>query len=193
MVVVITGPVRSGKSTHAMSVAREFGLPLTYLATARIDAADPEMAERISRHRGDRGDLPCVELWRPDSLDLPAVIGAAPRDSTLLVDSLGTWIAGHLLDLESVAESDPVGALRLLEMRTNPVIDAAREAAANVVFVCEETGWGLVPTSAQGRIFCDQLGRVCRSLAREAGRVELVVAGYALDLKAYGTAITPPL
>jgi adenosylcobinamide kinase/adenosylcobinamide-phosphate guanylyltransferase len=58
-----------------------------------------------------------------------------------------------------------------------------------VVLVGEETGWGVVPPSVLGRAFRDALGRLVRRLAARADRVELIVAGYAVDLRALGTPV----
>ncbi len=189
MIVLITGPVRSGKSAYAMRVAREFGVPVTFVATARADRSDAEMNDRIARHRADRGDLPVIELWQEGSPDLPEVLTAAPAQTTLLIDSLGTWIAGHLLDLEELAERDPAAALAALERRTARLTDALDRARSNVVLVSEETGWGVVPPSVLGRIFRDHLGRTARHVGSRADRVELVVAGFALDLRRHGVSI----
>jgi adenosylcobinamide kinase/adenosylcobinamide-phosphate guanylyltransferase len=190
MIVCITGPVRSGKSTRALAVARGFGVPVTHVVTARVDPSDAEMADRIARHRADRGTDRTIELWQPGIPDLPAIIGAAGPEATLLIDSLGTWLAGHLLDCEALAERDAPVALRLLELRCEPLFDALGAARTNLVIVAEETGWGVVPPSVLGRIFRDALGRCTQRLARVAQRVELVVAGYAVDLRRVGVAVT---
>lgn len=191
MIVLITGPVRSGKSVRAARVARDLGRPVTYVATARIDPTDPEMADRVARHRAERGAQPLIELWQGDVPDLPGVVAAAAPGTTLLVDSLGTWIAGHLLDIEALAETDAVGALAVLAAKLAPLDEQLFTPCANLVFVGEETGWGLVPPSPIGRIFRDELGRLMQRIAARAARVELVVAGYALDLKLHGVAVGP--
>lgn len=192
MLVTIAGPVRSGKSARAECVAVSLGVPVSYVATARIDPGDPEMADRIARHQADRGpQIGVIELWSAESPALAALVTNAPPRTTLLIDSLGTWIAGHLLDLELVAQVDAAAALRALEAATAPLVPAVQAARANVVIVIEETGWGLVPPSPLGRIFRDHLGRLSAALAGVADRAELVVAGYALDLKRLGTRIAP--
>ena len=186
MIVLITGPVRSGKSTRALQFARGLG-PVTHVVTARVDPRDREMADRIARHRGERGSEPAIELWQPGGGMLEAIVAAAPEQTALLIDSLGTWLAGHLLDREALAETDPAATVAQLEALKRAVAAALAQTRANVVIVGEETGWGLVPPSAQGRIFRDVLGRLdAKRIGRLAERVELVVAGYALDLRSYG-------
>ncbi len=189
MIVVVTGPVRSGKSARAAHIARGFGVPIIYVATARVDATDAEMVDRVARHRAERADMTTFELWNAGAPDLPAVVARASVGTTLLIDSVGTWVAGHLLDLERLAERDPLAAADALEERTLPFVESVGAIRANAVIVAEEAGWGLVPPSILGRLFRDALGRLVAKLARRADRFELVVAGYALDLKALGVPV----
>jgi adenosylcobinamide kinase/adenosylcobinamide-phosphate guanylyltransferase len=190
MIVLITGPVRSGKSLRAIRVARDFGPPVTHVLTARLDPGDAEMAARVARHRAERGSDAAIELWQPGTPDLPQIIAAAPPSTTLLVDSLGTWIAGQLFELEALVEVEPAQALARLEALADPLAATLAAARAHVVVVAEETGWGLVPTTAQGRLFRDHLGRLTRRLGQVAERVELVVAGYCIDLRRWGVAVS---
>jgi adenosylcobinamide kinase/adenosylcobinamide-phosphate guanylyltransferase len=187
MIVLITGPVRSGKSTRAVGLAREFGLPVTHVLTARVDPDDREMADRLAHHRAERGADPAIELWQPGGHDLAAIVAAAPARSTLLIDSLGTWVAGHMLAFEELIEREPADALARLSGLLEPAL--VQIAQSSVVVVAEETGWGLVPVTAQGRLFRDILGRVIARIGRRADRIELVVAGFALDVRRLGVPV----
>ena len=191
MIVLVTGPVRSGKSMRAAHIARSLGSPVTYVATLRADPNDAEMRDRIARHRAERDAMPTIEVWRDGAPDLAQIVAAAAPHTTLLVDSLGTWLAGHLFALEAEVERDPIAAGALLDGFAEQLAGALPAAAAHCVFVSEEVGWGLVPASAQGRLFRDQLGRLAQRIARLADRVELVVAGLALDIKATGIPVVP--
>ncbi|MGH7896554.1 MAG: bifunctional adenosylcobinamide kinase/adenosylcobinamide-phosphate guanylyltransferase, partial [Candidatus Binatia bacterium] len=51
--VLVIGGARSGKSRFALARASGLGPPYVFLATA--EALDSEMAERIARHRSERG------------------------------------------------------------------------------------------------------------------------------------------
>ena len=62
---------------------------------------------------------------------------------------------------------------------------------ADVIAVSEQIGWDVVPVAASARLFRDTMGRMAQRLARRADRVYLVVAGYALDLRAQGVPIEP--
>jgi adenosylcobinamide kinase/adenosylcobinamide-phosphate guanylyltransferase len=46
-----------------------------------------------------------------------------------------------------------------------------------VVAVSDETGLGVVPGTAAGRLFRDELGRLNQALAAESEETELVLAG----------------
>ena len=62
----------------------------------------------------------------------------------------------------------------------------SRGARAHAIVVGEETGWGVVPEYASGRVFRDVLGRVQQTLAARADRAYLVVSGFAIDLAVAG-------
>jgi adenosylcobinamide kinase/adenosylcobinamide-phosphate guanylyltransferase len=92
-----------------------------------------------------------------------------------LIDSLGTWLA-NLLEQDDVTWQVTLDAL----------IASLRQTAATVILVSEETGWGVVPAYPLGRLFRDRLGTLTRQVGTVAGAVYLVVAGYAVDVKALG-------
>lgn len=60
---------------------------------------------------------------------------------------------------------------------------AVRGTRRTVVVVTNETGSGVVPATAAGRRFRDELGRLNASVADECEHVLLVVAGQALTLR----------
>jgi adenosylcobinamide kinase / adenosylcobinamide-phosphate guanylyltransferase len=190
MIVLVTGPVRSGKSAFALELARESGKTPVYVATCEADARDPEMAERIARHRAARGALRTIETNERSGPTLPEALAGGRAGETLIVDSLGTWLAAHLLALEELAAADPVAAARALEQRASALLPALDGLTADAVVVAEETGWGVVPPSVLGRLFRDQLGRTAAALAGRADRAYLVVAGYAVDLARAGRRVS---
>jgi len=53
-ILLVGGGSRSGKSRHALTLARRYGPRRGFLATAQ--AFDGEMEERIRKHREERGD-----------------------------------------------------------------------------------------------------------------------------------------
>jgi adenosylcobinamide kinase/adenosylcobinamide-phosphate guanylyltransferase len=170
---LVTGPVRSGKSRHAEHLL-EHDPSVTYVATGRrADLADVEWTRRVEGHRVRR-----PMSWRTvETGDLVGAIGSAR--GPVLVDCLGTWLTAlvdetgwHDLD----AAADRVG------QETRRLVETLRVTRLPIVIVTNEVGWSLVPTTASGRFFQDELGRLNAAVAAVAGRVHLVVAGRVLDL-----------
>ncbi|NET00624.1 MAG: bifunctional adenosylcobinamide kinase/adenosylcobinamide-phosphate guanylyltransferase [Sphaerospermopsis sp. SIO1G2] len=171
-VMLITGPARSGKSEWAENLAMQSGKSVVYVATATEDPEDQEWQERIEKHKQRR-----PQEWETISapLELAAILSQTQPHTLILIDSLGTWIANFL-------ESDDLEWEETLEnfLKTVPL------AQADLIFVAEETGWGLVPAYPIGRKFRDRLGNLVRRLSTICDTVYLVTGGYALNLNVLG-------
>ena len=159
MITLVLGGTRSGKSELAERIAESWRQPVTYVATGQV--TDDDMAARIARHRARRpADWPTVEA----GADLPAVL--ASLAGPVLVDSLGTWVAG-CPDL----------------VPDTPALCAALAGrAAHTVIVSEEVGLGVHPMTETGRRFADALGLLNQAVADVADQVLLAIAGRALPL-----------
>ncbi|MCB6179004.1 bifunctional adenosylcobinamide kinase/adenosylcobinamide-phosphate guanylyltransferase [Rhodobacter sp. Har01] len=163
---LVTGGARSGKSRFAEGLARASGLPRRYLATAQ--AFDAEMAQRIARHRDDRGTgWETVEA----PLDLCPALAAAAADSVTLIDCVTLWLTNHML-----AGHD-------LQAQADMLFSSLAACRGKVIVVSNEVGWGIVPENALARAFRDEQGRLSQRLAAEAGLVVAVIAGLPLALK----------
>src|SRR5215472_7176832 len=91
--VLIGGSVRSGKSAFALALARRLGERRAFVATARA-LDDREMAERIERHRNERGDdFFTVE----EPLAVVPALGGLARFEVVVIDCLTLWIANLLI------------------------------------------------------------------------------------------------
>jgi adenosylcobinamide kinase/adenosylcobinamide-phosphate guanylyltransferase len=188
---LILGPVRSGKSARAQALAVAGGKRVIFAATAYDDPDDAEMRERIARHRRERPTAwTTVETAGPHGTDLESVLRDASPEACVLIDALGTWVAAHLLAWPDCTGRDVVDAEAALDARGRALVRALAESRADTIVVAEETGWGLVPPSPLGRVFRDVLGRLNQRIASQADRVELVVAGFAVDLAAIGRPIS---
>ena len=181
--IFVTGPVRSGKSRFAERLAIEAGGEVLYVATARADTNDSEWAARIAHHATRRPrDWRVVETASPHDVDLAGLFAVATERQTLLVDSLGTWLADRMstrFERGGEVEATDEDAL---EAEIGEVVTAALATKARAIVVGEEVGWGLVPPYRSGRIFRDVLGRAHQRLASRAAAAFLVVAGRAIDL-----------
>jgi adenosylcobinamide kinase/adenosylcobinamide-phosphate guanylyltransferase len=161
MITLVLGGARSGKSAYAERTVARLASPITYVATLQV-RDDLDLAGRVEVHRLRRpADWQTVEA----GLDLPRIVRATP--GTLLLDSLGPWVAAH-------DETDAVDALGLCR--------ALSERQGDSVVVSEEVGLGVHPSSESGRHFRDALGSLNQAVAVIADQALLVVAGRALRL-----------
>lgn len=172
-VILVTGPSRSGKSEWAESLALRSNKTVVYMATANQDPADQEWQKRIQKHQNRR-----PQNWL--ILEVPIALSAAladiKPDTCILIDSLGTWVANYL---ESADED--------WENVVQDFLDTVQLVAADMIFVAEETGWGVVPAYPIGRTFRDRLGALVRQLGNIAVPVYLVTGGHVLNLSVLGT------
>lgn len=171
--VLVTGPARSGKSEWAEQLAIASNKSVLYIATAPENPDDPEWQARIELHRSRR-----PESWRTLAvpIDLGRAIAAGTEDDCLLIDSLGTWLANLLEQDESEWNQTLESFLQSLE-----------QAKSDLIFVAEETGWGVVPAYPIGRTFRDRLGVLTRKIGAIATTVYLVTGGHILNLSQLGT------
>ncbi|GAP99052.1 bifunctional adenosylcobinamide kinase/adenosylcobinamide-phosphate guanylyltransferase [Leptolyngbya sp. NIES-2104] len=175
--ILVTGAARSGKSEWAEQLAAESEKSVIYIATAQENPDDPEWQARIEKHRSRRPDT-----WKTRSIpvDLKETILDSTDLDCLLVDSLGTWLA-NLLE-----QSDTEWQKTLEEL-----LESFDQTESLIVFVAEETGWGVVPAYPIGRLFRDRLGNLTRRIGAIANTVYLVTGGHAIDLTQLGTRLKP--
>lgn len=173
MLTLVLGGARSGKSRYAQALCD--GWPAVYVATARA-AGDPELQGRIDRHRRDR-PASWTTVEEPEDV-ASAVVHARPADAPVIVDCVTVWISNLLWKHRDATAQDQERA----------VLRAAQELAdagriRTVVAVSNEVGGGTVPDHPVARTFRDVHGLANQLLAREAGRVVLVVVGLPVVLK----------
>lgn len=165
--LLVLGGARSGKSRYAQQRAEAEAGALLYIATGQ--PFDAEMAERIARHRADRGPR-----WRtveaPLALAETIATEAAPG-RVLLVDCLTLW-ASNLMLAEHDAEAE---AERLAA--------AIRAAQGPLILVSNEVGLGIVPDNALARRFRDVAGRINQAAAAAVDEAVFLAAGLPLTLK----------
>jgi adenosylcobinamide kinase / adenosylcobinamide-phosphate guanylyltransferase len=174
--ILITGPARSGKSAWAERLAQESQRQVIYCATALENADDFEWTARIAAHRARR---PATWQTICAPLDLSAPLAAYQNAQyCLLIDSLGTWTA-NLIEVNETQWHFQVTQL-LEHLKNNPAL---------IIFVAEETGWGVIPAYPIGRLFRDRLGELIQHLSGHCAATYLVTGGYALELNRYGIRI----
>jgi adenosylcobinamide kinase/adenosylcobinamide-phosphate guanylyltransferase len=164
-IILIGGGSRSGKSGHALQLARERGSRLGFIATAQ--PLDDEMRQRIGLHRQERGpDFTTIE----EPLALPSAIERHSSDfDAIVVDCLTLW-------LSNIATND-------IEPQTAKLLEASVASPAQVILVTNEVGCGIVPENALARRFRDDAGRLNQRVAEAAAEVYWMVFGCALRVK----------
>lgn len=159
MIVLVLGGARSGKSAAGEAIAAELGQPVTYLATVTDDGSDADLTARIAAHRIRRPAAWTTVQALPDLADHVARLAG-----TLLLDSLGPWVALNRPDAAAL------GALA----------EALAHRDGDTVVVSDEVGMSVHPSTAVGRAFRDELGSANAAIAGVADHVLLVVAGRVL-------------
>ncbi|MGW0085883.1 bifunctional adenosylcobinamide kinase/adenosylcobinamide-phosphate guanylyltransferase [Streptomyces sp. NPDC003393] len=174
---LVLGGARSGKSVEAERRLETFPGVL-YVATGGTRSGDTEWAARVAAHRDRRPGS-----WRTaETCDLVPLL--AEDGPPLLIDCLSLWLTDAM---DSVGAWDDAewagGGERALRERVAELTDAVRASRRTVVAVSNEVGSGIVPASASGRRYRDELGRLNVAFAAECEQVLLVVAGQALVLR----------
>ena len=172
--VLVSGPSRGGKSRWAEHLV-SFYSEVTYIATSPCLPEDVAWQERLRLHRERR---PFNWSLLECNGKLTAALQKTPENHAVLIDALGGFTASYLETDEQEWDAIVIELLSTLNQRSQPV-----------VIVIEETGWGVVPSTAIGGLFRDRQGALAQRLASHANRSWLVVQGRALDLHALGQAV----
>lgn len=180
---LITGGSRSGKSEHARRLAEAAGERRLFIATALVP--DEEMRQRVARHRAARRGAGW-ETWEEEQ-DLAGAfgrIGEQGQYDVVVCDCLTLWVNNLLYAAtrnrttrhgaalgEEALEEDEIAA------RARELCAAARAIPAQVFFVTNEVGLGIVPADALSRRFRDLAGRCNQVVAALADSVTFMVSG----------------
>lgn len=166
-IILIGGGARSGKSRHALELARKRGSRLVFLATAQ--AYDEEMAARVAKHRAERGaDFSTVE----EPLEIAAAIRKTADADAVVLDCLTLWLSNIMLTFG-----------RDVDTEIENLIQAAQATPTTVIAVTNEVGCGIVPDNTLGRDFRDHAGVLNQRVAAAAEEVYWMIFGQPLRVK----------
>lgn len=179
---LIIGGARSGKTAHALALAKSLsdarGVNVTYVATAQ--ALDQEMQHRISLHRAER-----PATWR--TLEAPTGLAQALRgqdaSDVLVIDCMTLWLSNALL--QDFREDAPTAPLPVWQAERDKFLEWLSLARVEVLLISNEVGGGIVPLAPMARRFQDEQGRLNQMLAAACDEVTLVVAGIAVPIKSF--------
>jgi adenosylcobinamide kinase/adenosylcobinamide-phosphate guanylyltransferase len=177
---LVLGGISSGKSRwaeDAIAASLVPDQPVRYLAPGAASSADAAWAHRIAEHRARR-----PAHW---STVETCGIAAQLRESSTptLVDDLGIWLTG-LLDRHHGWDAESVPAA--IQSEVEDLLAAVAGFASMLVLVSPEVGLTVVPSTASGRRFADELGTLNQRMAAVCDRVVLVVAGQPVPIKPSG-------
>jgi adenosylcobinamide kinase/adenosylcobinamide-phosphate guanylyltransferase len=175
--ILALGGTRSGKSRFGLATVRRFAGDgrAWFLGTAWH--GDPELDDRIRRHRSERpADWPTIDV----GLDLAEAIDATSPSEPLLLDGFTLWLSALLgddvPDIDALLDGPVAEALAAIDARPGPV-----------VVVSDEVGLGTVPMHPNARAYRDLVGIAHQRLATLADSAYLLVAGQPITLKHDGS------
>lgn len=197
--IFITGGRRSGKSSYALELAESMGSKRLYLATAQ--ALDPEMEERIAKHKAERGDG-----WdtAEEPVNIPDLIGNSSGYDVILIDCLTLWLCNVMHEGEGdcpdstppfvppLARGGLRGGVRKsgtvpnddgIIKKVDALVKACRESKLNIIAVTNELGSGVIPENSLSRRFTDLAGIMNQKMAKSADKVVLTVSGIPMVIK----------
>ena len=175
MRTLVIGGARSGKSRAAEQLLAD-APAATYVATAYPADHDDEWATRVATHRARR-----PAGWATvETRDLVGLLGA--DGDPLLVDCLTLWLTramdGHGCWTDAGWAAGEAG----LRADVAGLVEALRATSRDVVLVTNEVGQGVVPESASGRRFRDEMGLLNSAVAEACEDVLWCVAGRVVRL-----------
>jgi adenosylcobinamide kinase/adenosylcobinamide-phosphate guanylyltransferase len=166
--ILVGGGARSGKSRHALHLARQCGARLAFIATAA--PADDEMRDRIALHRSERG--PEFTTFEEPLAVVSVIQAQAPHFNAVVVDCLTLWLSNIMHATPDVIQEQGL-----------QLVQAAASAPASVILVTNEVGCGIVPENALAREFRDRAGKLNEQAAEAAAEVYWMIFGIPLKVK----------
>ncbi len=172
--IFITGAARSGKSFFAEKMAAELAGKVTYIATCV--PGDDEMHARVARHRARRPvDWQTVE----EAFNPAQVIKETDEPGRVfLLDCLTLLVSNLMLQPDIETDEEQILA------KISELAQVSYEAAAHIIIVSNEVGWGIVPGDPLSRLYRDIIGRANQKLAACADEAYVTIAGIPVELKA---------
>ena len=176
MRTLVIGGARSGKS-HAAETMLADTVGVTYVATAYPADHDPEWTARVAAHQARRP----VTWSTVETLELADLLAA--DGGPLLVDCLPLGLPGVSArpgggdDHTGPAPAEAAG-----HAEVDALVAALAATTRDVLLVTNEVGQGVVPATASGRRFRDEMGVLNIRVGDVCGEVLWCVAGRTVRL-----------
>ena len=168
-IILVTGGERSGKSTHAESLALHLSPTPIYIATAHI--WDEEFRQRVQRHQCRRGSQ-WTNIEEEKFLSRHDV-----GERVVLIDCLTLWATNFVAATDELPDVE--ATLQILKTE----IDQFTQQEATFIFVTNEIGMGGISSNVLQRRFTDLMGWLNQYVASLADEVILMVSGIPVTIK----------
>lgn len=166
--ILITGGVKSGKSSYALRLAREIDKEeKLFIATAR--PIDAEMRDKIENHKRERGS-------NFKTIEAPIRLGDALSEfnsSTVIIDCLTLWLSNLFYEVKKKEKPREIESF----------IGALKEFRGNAIIVTNEVGWGIIPGDEISRKYQSDLGSLNQKVAEVCDEVYVMISGIPLRIK----------
>ena len=164
--ILITGGIKSGKSSFALNLARKYKGQKTFLATAR--AFDKEMSEKIEKHKAERGnDFVTLE----EHLRIGKIL--ENTYSLLVIDCVTIWLSNFYFEAHE----------REIEKYKNEFLEKLSKYSGNLIVVTNEVGSGIIPENSLSRKYQSELGKINQKIGEICDEVYFLVSGISMRVK----------
>lgn len=166
-IILITGGIRSGKSSYGQNVAESLSKNPIYLATGKI--WDEDFAKRVKHHRSHRD-----ENWRTieEEIDLSR---HKLEGEVVLLDCVTLWLTNIFHKNNYDFELSLSEGLRRW--------DKFISGNFTLLAVSNEVGMSIHPIEEASRKFADLQGFINQHIAKHATKVFTLISGIPLQLK----------
>uniref|UniRef100_A0A7C4RZA5 Adenosylcobinamide kinase n=1 Tax=Fervidobacterium pennivorans TaxID=93466 RepID=A0A7C4RZA5_FERPE len=164
--ILITGGVKSGKSSFALELAKNYQKK-AFLATGV--PFDDEMKIRIEKHKNERGNE--FDTYEEPLEVARILIEISDNYDVIVFDCLTTYLGNlyyYNVDVESYIDN---------------LIDTISKLQTQLILITNEVGLGIIPENKLARLYMETLGRTNTKLARIAQEVYLMVSGIGVRIK----------
>ncbi|MGA1846296.1 bifunctional adenosylcobinamide kinase/adenosylcobinamide-phosphate guanylyltransferase [Deferribacter abyssi] len=165
MVTLITGGIKSGKTSYAIKLALTHEKRI-YLATA--EPFDEEMKKKIERHRAERENR-FYTIEEP--VEIVRVLKNIKNYDVVVLDCITTWVNNLMYykkDLDSYFEE---------------LTNLLPKVSYNLIIITNEVGLGIVPVNYETRKYVNFLGVINQKVAAAANSCLLMVSGIPVKIK----------
>lgn len=166
MVTLITGGIKSGKSSFGVKLGNRYEKKL-YIATA--EPFDEEMEKKIHLHKVERGSS-----WDTieGPIDLKRSLIQANGYDFILLDCITMWLNNLLFYKEDI------------DKRVEEFLSfLPKQKAKELIIISNEVGLGVIPYDLSSRRYVNYLGLINQKIADISDRVIFMVSGLPLNIK----------